>query len=168
MEYTIVYSDRKTVCLNIKNAKLIVRAPRGLDKAEIEKIVSKHMDWINKKIEYQRNKAQRLKKDTAEDVQRLKKEAREYFAKRTEEISNIMGINYSRVKITSAAHRFGSCSSEGNICYSYRLMKYPERAREYVIVHELAHRLEMNHSKKFYNIIAKYMPDYKERRRLLK
>ena len=168
MEYTIVYSDRKTVCLNIKNAKLIVRAPRGLDKAEIEKIVSKHTDWINKKIEYQRNKAQRLEKDTAEDVQRLKEEAREYFTKKTEEISNIMGINYSRVKITSALHRFGSCSSEGNICYSYRLMKYPEIAREYVIVHELAHRLEMNHSKKFYNIIAKYMPDYKERRRLLK
>ena len=79
-----------------------------------------------------------------------------------------MGLKYSRIKITSAVKRFGSCSSSGNICYSYRLMLYPEEAREYVVVHELAHLEEMNHSKKFYEIISKVLPDYKYRRRLLK
>ena len=79
-----------------------------------------------------------------------------------------MGLKYSRITITSAETRFGSCSSKGNISYSYRLMLYPEAAREYVVVHELAHLLEMNHSKKFYAIVERYLPDYKERRRMLK
>jgi predicted metal-dependent hydrolase len=56
----------------------------------------------------------------------------------------------------------------GNISFSYRLMLYPEPAREYVIVHELAHLLEMNHSKRFYKIIESVLPDYKWRKSLLK
>ena len=79
-----------------------------------------------------------------------------------------MGLNYGRITITSAKKRFGSCSSVGNISYSYRLMLYPEAAREYVVVHELAHLVEMNHSKKFYEVIAKILPDYKYRKKLLK
>jgi len=79
-----------------------------------------------------------------------------------------MSLKHGRITITSAKTRFGSCSSKGNISYSYRLMLYPEAAREYVVVHELAHLLEMNHSKRFYAIIEKYLPDYKERKKLLK
>ena len=79
-----------------------------------------------------------------------------------------MGLKYSRITITGAKTRFGSCSSKGNISFSYRLMLYPEAAREYVVIHELAHLLEMNHSKRFYAIIEKYIPDYKERKKLLK
>ena len=79
-----------------------------------------------------------------------------------------MGLKYGRISITSAKTRFGSCNSRGNIAYSYRLMLYTEAAREYVVVHELSHLLEMNHSKSFYSIVEKYMPDYKERRKLLK
>jgi predicted metal-dependent hydrolase len=79
-----------------------------------------------------------------------------------------MGIKYGRITITSARTRFGSCSSEGNISYSYRLMLYPEEAIDYVVVHELAHRREMNHSPRFYAIVERILPDYKERRKLLK
>ena len=70
--------------------------------------------------------------------------------------------------ITGAKTRFGSCSSKGNISFSYRLMMYPEPAREYVVVHELAHLVEMNHSKRFYAIVERYLPDYKERKKQLK
>ena len=79
-----------------------------------------------------------------------------------------MNLSYGRITITSAKTRFGSCSSQGNISFSYRLMLYPIEAREYVVVHELAHLLEMNHSKRFYAIVERYMPDYKERRKKLK
>ena len=99
---------------------------------------------------------------------KLKREAREYLETKTEYFSKIMGLKYSRITITSAERRFGSCSSKGKICYSYRLMLYPEAAREYVVVHELAHLVEMNHSKRFYKIVEKYLPDYKERRRMLR
>jgi len=79
-----------------------------------------------------------------------------------------MNLKYGRITITSAKTRFGSCSSKGNISYSYKLMLYPEAAREYVVVHELAHLVEMNHSKRFYSLVERYLPDYKERRKLLK
>ena len=79
-----------------------------------------------------------------------------------------MGLKYGRVKITSAQKRYGSCNSEGNICYSYRLMMYPPEVRDYGVVHELAHLKEMNHSKRFYDVVASVMPDYKRRRRYLK
>ena len=79
-----------------------------------------------------------------------------------------MGLKYGRITITGAKTRFGSCSSKGNISYSFRLMKYPEAAIDYVVVHELAHILELNHSEKFWNIVASVFPDYKERRKLLK
>ena len=84
------------------------------------------------------------------------------------EYALVMGLEYNRISITGAKTRFGSCSSQKNICFSYRLMLYPEEAREYVIVHELAHLVEMNHSHRFYAIIERYMPDYKARRKLLK
>ena len=105
---------------------------------------------------------------TDEKIKALRAEAKEYLKAKTEYYSQIMGLKCGRITITSAKTRFGSCSSKGNISYSYRLMLYPEQAREYVVVHELAHLLEMNHSKKFYAIIEKVMPDYKERRRMLK
>ena len=79
-----------------------------------------------------------------------------------------MGLKYGRITITGAKTRFGSCSAKGNISFSFRLMKYPEAAIDYVVVHELAHLLELNHSQKFWNIVATVFPDYKERRKLLK
>jgi predicted metal-dependent hydrolase len=116
----------------------------------------------------QKKKANLFKDITEDDIKRLKKEAKVYFTDKTEYFANIMELKYGRIKITSAQKRYGSCSSEGNICYSYRLMMYPPEVRDYVIVHELAHLKEMNHSKKFYDIIAAVLPDYKRRRRLLK
>ena len=103
-----------------------------------------------------------------EKIKELKKSAKAYFKEKTELFSKLMNIKYGRITITSAQTRFGSCSSLGNISYSYRLMMYPEAAREYVVVHELAHILELNHSDRFYAIVQKYLPDYKERKKLLK
>ena len=87
---------------------------------------------------------------------------------KAEYYSALMGVDFGRISIMSAKTRFGSCSSKGNIAFSYRLMLYPEAAVDYVVVHELAHRKEMNHSKAFYKIVEDILPDYKERRKLLR
>ena len=94
--------------------------------------------------------------------------ARKALTKKTELYSNIMGLSYGRITITGAKRRFGSCSSRGDISYSFRLMAYPDRAIDYVVVHELCHLVHMNHSRDFYALLEKYLPDYKERRALLK
>ena len=168
MKYRVLFSKRKTIGLTVKNAELIVRAPIGTDRKIIDDVVFKHQKWVVERISIQEEKLKNERCFSEDEIEILKNRAKKYFGEKTKQFSEIMGVSYGRITITSAKHRFGSCSSKGNICYSYRLMLYPEEAREYVVVNELSHRIEMNHSKRFYKIIEKYMPDYKERKRLLK
>ena len=79
-----------------------------------------------------------------------------------------MGLEPTGIKITSAQKRFGSCNGKNSICYSWRLMLYPPEAIDYVVVHELAHIVHKNHGAKFYKLVAKYLPDYKERVKMLR
>lgn len=167
MDYDIIYSKRKTISLVIKDEKLIVRAPIGTRKSRIKKIVDEHASWIEKGIEKSRARA-KINDISTEEEKELRKLAKKILPAKTAYFANIMGLKYGRITITGAKTRFGSCSSKGNISYSFRLMKYPEAAIDYVVVHELAHILELNHSEKFWNIVASVFPDYKERRKLLK
>ena len=168
LEYEIIYSDRRTLSLNVKGGALIVRAPRGAKRRDIEKLIADHTDWIEKHLAKSKRKEELYSSLGDEDIKRLKKLAKATLPEKTRYFAEIMGIKYGRITITSAKTRFGSCSSEGNIAFSYRLMLYPEEAIDYVVVHELAHRREMNHSAAFYKIIASVLPDYKYRKALLK
>ena len=168
MDYEIKYSNRRTVALSVKDGTLTVKAPFFTPKRKIEAFVSSHRDWIEKSVEKQRIKNQRFEGLTEEQIKELKKCAKIILKYKTSYFANIMGLNYGRVTITSAKTRFGSCSGKGDISYSYRLMLYPEEAMDYVVVHELAHLVHMNHSAEFYKTIEAVLPDYKERRKLLK
>ena len=168
MDYRVIYSNRKTIAISIVECSLIVRAPYKTPKKTIEELIDKHRKWIDKHIAYQLKKQTTMNSLDDDKIRLLKKEAKCYFKEKTEYYANIMGLKYSRITITSAMKRFGSCSEKGAICFSYRLMLYPEAAREYVIVHELAHLIEMNHSKRFYEVVQQILPDYKARKRLLK
>ena len=168
MDYELRYSDRRTVSLKVKDARLIVYSPLGISTREIEKIIEKHLVWINSKIEIQRKCASESIELTEGEIKRLRAEARRYLTEKTAYYARLMGASYGKITISSAKTRFGSCNSKKNIAYSYRLMLYPEEAREYVVVHELAHTFLMNHSKEFYKIIEGVLPDYKRRKALLK
>ncbi len=168
MIYNVIYSDRKTIALSIIDGKLIVRAPRRTPRARIEEAVNSHKAWIEKHIEISEKRAERHPEPTAEEEKLLRKRAHEVLPAKTAYYAKIMGLKYGRITITGAKTRFGSCSSVGNISYSFRLMSYPDEAVDYVVVHELAHLLEMNHSKTFYAVIENVLPDYRERKKLLK
>ena len=81
--------------------------------------------------------------------------------------SGVMGIPYRQLKFSSALRRWGSCSAEGNINITWYLLFAPTRAIDYVLVHELAHRVQFNHSKAFWAVVAKYMPDYEVQKKVL-
>ena len=168
MDYEIVYSNRKTISLCVKGGSLIVRAPFFTSKASIEKILSSHKEWVEKSIEKQKVKAAKYDSLTDERIAELRKAAKRILPIKVEYYAKIMGLKYGRITITGAKTRFGSCSSKGNISFSYLLMLYPEEAIDYVVVHELAHLVEMNHSLRFYKIVEGVLPDYKDRKKLLK
>ena len=168
MDYKIIYSNRKTISLCVKNGELVVRAPYGVLKINIDKIVQSHIGWVEKHVKKQEETEDRFNSLSDENIEYLRKKAKKMLPEKVAYYANIMGLKYGRITITGAKTRFGSCSSKGNISFSYFLVQYPEEAIDYVVVHELAHILEMNHSARFYKIVESVLPDYKERRKLLK
>ncbi len=167
-DYTIIYSKRKTLCLEITDElTVLVRAPRRVSRRVVDDFVQSRSEWIEKHAELKR---QRLEAQNAAfaDVSGLQRAAREYILPRTEYFSALMGLYPNGIKITSAKTRFGSCSPKNGLCFSYRLMAYPKEAVDYVIVHELAHIKHKNHQREFYALVGKYLPDYKQREALLK
>ena len=109
----------------------------------------------------QKNAKQRL-------VKWLKENAKRIFSTVTAETALRMGTMYKSVSITSARGRWGSCSGDNALHYSFRLIYAPKEVIEYVIVHELAHTLHKNHSKLFWAEVEKYVPDWKKKRAWLK
>ena len=98
----------------------------------------------------------------------LRQQALAVLQERTAHYAELMGVVYQNVKLSSAAKRWGSCSIKGNLNFSWRLVFYPLAVLDYVVVHELAHRREMNHSAAFWKVVATWMPDYKKYRKWLR
>ncbi len=169
MEYTLIYEKRKTVSLKVaSDLSVVVKAPKGLPRAEIDSFVSAHKLWIEKAKARQEKRTETENALTNERVAELRARAAETIPKRVAFYAKIMGVQPSGIKITSAKTRFGSCSGKNSLCFSWRLMLYPPEAVDYVVVHELAHIREKNHSPAFYAVVAAVLPDYKAREQLLK
>ena len=164
----IVYSKRKTVGINVKEGVVTIRSPKGKSSDELLGILKKHERWLSGALSRDKARYEKIDELDSLDEKELRAAARVYFTEKCEHYAAIMGLKYNKISINKAKGRFGSCSSLGNINFSLRLMLYPEEAREYVVVHELCHLKYMNHSKFFYSYLSRYMPDYKERRKLLR
>lgn len=169
MDYKRVECRGKTLSLHIdETLQVVVRAPRWVPKAEVDRFVRSHESWIQKATERQRRRNKQEAQLTEKRITELKALAKAELPRRTAYFAKIMGVTPTSIKITSAKKRFGSCSGQNGICYSWRLMLYPKEAVDYVVVHELAHIRQKNHSPAFYREIEKILPDYKARAKLLK
>ena len=166
-EYEILRSNRRTISLEVRpDGRVLIRAPRAMPKKEIDAFAAKHADWLEgAKKRVEERSAFHDMTDRRRDE--LTAAARDYLPKRTAHWAEIMGVSPAGVRITNAKTRFGSCSPKNRICYSFRLMAYPPEAVDYVIVHELAHILQKNHSPRFYAEVQKILPDWRERKKLL-
>lgn len=169
MTYEIVRSRRRTVALEVtREGRVLVRAPLRMPQGEIKRFVASHAAWLEKaqaKVAVRQAAHPPL---TEQETAALRQRAKELLPDRVAHYAAIMGVTPTSVKITSARTRFGSCSGKNGICFSLYLMQYPEEAIDYVVVHELAHIRHHDHSPAFYAEVAKVLPDYKERMKLLK
>lgn len=169
--YKLIRSGRKTMSLEMgSDLMLVVRAPFDMPEEDIEQFVNSHSVWIKRAENRMKNKKLPQIVDSMSDgeIAEAKKRAQKLLFEKAAYYASVMGVKYSGIKITSAEKRLGSCSSKGRICFSYRVIFYPEKAIDYVVVHELAHLKYMNHSKRFYAFVEKYIPDYREAVKLIK
>lgn len=168
--YEIIYSSRKTLAIQITaDGQVKVRAPRFIAKSTIDSFLNEKEDWILKHMK-KASEAPALEHPPLSDVERRRyiQIARDIFTHKTAYYASIMHVTYGRISIREQRTRWGSCSSAGNLNYNWRLIFAPEDVLDYIVVHELAHRREMNHSKAFYDIVESILPDYKKSRKWLR
>ncbi|MBQ5886915.1 MAG: M48 family metallopeptidase [Clostridia bacterium] len=169
--YKLIRSERRTLAMELSpEGDLILRAPGRMPLRLIEQFIASHEKWIAKHREKLRRRAEFDEAHFSSEVQiqSLITRAKAILPEKTEYWAKIMGVTPAGVRITRAKKRFGSCSPENRIAYSYRLMAYPEEAIDYVVVHELSHIRHKNHSPDFYAFIARFLPDHKAREAILK
>ena len=144
MEVTVIRSNRKTMAIQVNSDLTVtVRAPMRASSKEIEPL-------------------------SYAEIQELADKALEYIPGRVAYFSKQVGVNYGGITIRNQKTRWGSCSSKGNLNFNCLLMLTPPEVIDYVVVHELCHRKEMNHSKAFWDEVAKILPDYKKQVQWLK
>ncbi len=171
MEYEIIRSDRKTISAQIKNGKLIVRAPKKMAAEEIDRFLLQHKRWIEThlaKAQAQQAEKEALQKLTTEEIRALANRAAKVIPQRVAYYAPLIGVTYGRITIRNQRSKWGSCSSKGNLNFNCLLMLAPPEVLDSIVVHELCHRKEMNHSDRFYAEVLRVFPDYWAQHKWLK
>lgn len=168
--YDIIRSNRKTIAIQIKgDGQVIVRAPLRMPKAEVMAFVDKKKDWIEKHLKaIAQRQTSPERPFTAAELKELAMAAKEDIARRVAKLAPIVGVTSGRITIRAQKSRWGSCSAKGNLNFNCLLMLCPEEVRNYVVVHELCHRKELNHSARFWNEVCRVLPSYDSARKWLK
>lgn len=170
-EVQIIRSKRKTVSIQItRQGALIVRAPMRMPRRDIEAFLREKAGWIQSHLDTVR--AQNVEAEqmrlSQEDQKELTRQAKARIPERAAYFGRIMGVTYGRISIRCQSSRWGSCSAQGNLNFNCLLMLAPPEVLDYVVVHELAHRKQMNHSAAFWAEVERVLPDYRNRLRWLK
>lgn len=169
---TVIRSKRKTISIQIHaDLSVTVRAPERASQKEIERVLREKEPWIKKHLEQMHRQAEEcegVKPFTDEELQQLADRAVCHITKRVAYYAALIGVDYGRITIRNQKTRWGSCSSKGNLNFNCLLMLAPWEVIDYVVVHELCHRKEMNHSKAFWREVERILPDYRESEKWLK
>ena len=169
-KYELIRSNRKTIALQIKgDGRIIVRAPLRMAAKDIQRFVDSKAAWIVKHLAIIQQRQQPVASAfTAEQLHQLADAAKQDIPRRAVRFAALVGVTYGRIAIRAQKSRWGSCSGKGNLNFNCLLMLCPEDVRDYVVVHELCHRKELNHSPRFWAEVEKVLPGYRMQRKWLK
>jgi predicted metal-dependent hydrolase len=168
----VIRSDRRTIALQITpEGEILLRAPRRLGEAQLRRFVEEKRPWLEKHLSQVRQRQQEAQQAgalTMEEIRSLAGKAMEVIPRRVAHYAPIVGVSYGRITIRNQKTRWGSCSGKGNLNFNCLLMLAPLEVLDYVVVHELCHRREMNHSPRFWALVEQVLPDWRQRRQWLK
>ena len=157
-------SKRKSAAIKITaDMQIVVFVPLYVSDNEIERMVISKSKWIDEhmlKVQSTIDERSKLEKITFEQIKELADQAVEYIPKRVKYYAEKENFVYNKITIKNLVSRWGSCSTKGNLNFNCLLMLTPDYVIDYIVVHELCHLREMNHSEKFWTEVEKIMPDY--------
>ncbi len=166
----LIRSARRTIAIEIKgDGRVIVRAPMDMARRDIQRFLDEKAGWLQKHLEKARQHQEATKdKLTDTQIRSLVNGAKQDIPERVRKFAPMIGVTVGTITIRRQKTRWGSCSSKGNLNFNCLLMLCPEEVRDYVVVHELCHRKELNHSSRFWVEVEKVFPDYRSCRKWLK
>jgi predicted metal-dependent hydrolase len=170
-EYELKRSSRaRAITIYVHVAKGVrVVAPAQYPISRVMRFVRSKAQWIQKKLLYfKKFKDVTFLPRSKSDYRAHKEDARQLIVARLEHFNNHYGFSYKKVFIRRQRSRWGSCSSKGNLSFNYNLIRVSPELLDYVVVHELCHLKELNHSKRFWDLVAERVPDWREKRRELR
>lgn len=171
MNCKIIRSNRKTLSLQVNSEGVIVRAPLTASDADINAFILNHKEWIDKNLEKlscRQKELAALDPITIQDINELADKAMEVIPERVRYYAQRIGVTYGSITIRNQRTRWGSCTSNGNLNFNCLLMLTPPQVLDSVVVHELCHRKEMNHSDRFYAEVYRVYPEYDKWNKWLK
>ena len=167
--YELIRAKRRSMSLKVDlDGTITVRAPYRTPVQTADWFVEGHRDWIEVRLKAGARIMAERPSYTDRERAEGRKQAAEAIKARCRYYAPVMGVSYGTVTIREQKTRWGSCSTKGNLNFNWKLVLMPPEILDYVVVHELAHRIQMNHSAAFWAEVGKILPDYKERRQWLK
>lgn len=163
MKYRLIRSNRKTISIEVHPDGILVRAPFRATTSQIDTFLQQKADWITKtqaKIASTPPPPPVENPLSMEEIRDLANRALAYIPQRVKHYAPLVGVSYGRITIRNQRSRWGSCSAKGNLNFNCLLMLTPPEVIDSVVVHELCHRKEMNHSKAFYAEVLRVFPEY--------
>ena len=160
----IIRSKRRTIAIEVKkDLRIVVRVPLEMKDNDIQRFVMEKQRWIEKHLQIVKKRNEEKETPfTVEEIHALADAALKDLLQRVAKYAPIVGVTVGRITIRNQRSRWGSCSAKGNLNFNCLLMLCPEEVRDYVVVHELCHRKELNHSPAFWSLVECVLPGYKE------
>ncbi len=172
VSFSLVRSARRTMAIQVtRDGRVIVRAPLWTSDREIESFVTGKADWILRalrRVETRKAQSPVQSPYTREEVRAIGHKLNTFMRKWADLFWEKTGRRPTRLTVRHAKTRWGSCSAKGHIMLNVALGRMPDDLIELIIVHELCHLVEMNHSPRFHALMAQFLPDVKERERKLR
>ncbi len=148
------------------DGRVSVVAPAGMNEDRVRRFVDFHSAWIYKRLEkFKRSPIKFLTKSGKREFFKYRGLALKIAQERLEYFNVIYSLKFNRITIRNQKSRWGSCSRRGNLSFNYKIALLPDSLLDYVIVHEICHLAQMNHSKKFWDLVSVAIPNYKEARK---
>ena len=171
VEYTLRVSDRaRKMRLAIYcDGNFVVTTPQGIDLNMVERFIVGKSRWIINKLDYFKSFGNKIfAKTNKADFLKYRQQAQLFSESRIQFFNKLYQFKFNKINIKNQKTRWGSCSKKGNLNFNYKIALLPQHIADYIIVHELCHLKQFNHSKNFWSLIEKSIPDYKKIRKIIR